>query len=302
MSSLLSSAGDKLTHVTGRFAPIAAEFQELVAGQPLDLARAALVIAKLEYPDLDPAPSMARLRQLGERASDAVAPLRDAPASMRLSAIAGVLFEQEGFAGNRAHYDDFRNSLLNVVLERRLGIPITLALVFIEVAKRAGVDVHGVSFPGHFLLRGSDDDAKGQPLILDPYDGGRALTQADCRGLLAQMVGDESAFSSDLLAPCTPRQMLARILNNLKRTYVEVRSFPQARAATDLILAVDPTLLSELRDRGLLAYHLDDYASALRDLEDFVRLHAWTDEQNRTERDEIWNHIKNLRRRVAGFN
>lgn len=302
MSSLLSSVGDKLTHVTGRFAPIAAEFQELVAGQSLDLARAALVVAKLEYPDLDPAPSMARLRQLGERAAHALAPLDDAPASMRLAAIAGVLFEQEGFAGNRAHYDDFRNSLLNVVLERRLGIPITLALVFIEVAKRAGVDVHGVSFPGHFLLRGADDDPAAQPLILDPYDGGRALTEADCRGLLAQMVGDESAFSSDLLTPCTPRQMLARILNNLKRTYVEVRSFPQARAATDLILAVDPTLLSELRDRGLLAYHLDDYASALRDLEDFVRLHAWTDEQNRAERDEIWNHIKNLRRRVAGFN
>jgi regulator of sirC expression with transglutaminase-like and TPR domain len=288
--------------VTGRFASVAAEFQELVAGGPVDLARAALVIAKLEYPDLDPAPSMARLRQLGERASAAIAPLAGAPASVRLSAISGVLFGDEGFAGNHAHYDDFRNSLLNVVLERRLGIPITLALVFMEVAARAGIDVQGVSFPGHFLLRGPDDHASERPVILDPYDAGRPLTEADCRGLLARMIGDEAAFSADLLRPCSSRQMLARILNNLKRTYVEVRSFPQARAATDLILAVDPTLLSELRDRGLLAYHLDDYPSALRDLEDFVRLHAWTDEQNRAERDEIWNHIKNLRRRVAGFN
>jgi regulator of sirC expression with transglutaminase-like and TPR domain len=288
--------------VTGRFASIAAEFQELVAGGPVDLARAALVIAKLEYPDLDPAPSMARLRQLGERATDAIAPLAGAPASARLSAISGVLFVDEGFAGNRAHYDDFRNSLLNVVLERRLGIPITLALVFMEVAARAGIDVQGVSFPGHFLLRGPDEQEIERPVILDPFDGGRALTEAGCRSLLARMIGDEAAFSADLLRPCSPRQMLARILNNLKRTYVEVRSFPQARAATDLILAVDPTLLSELRDRGLLAYHLDDYPAALRDLEDFVRLHAWTDEQNRAERDEIWTHIKNLRRRVAGFN
>lgn len=288
--------------MTGRFASIAAEFQELVAGGPVDLARAALVIAKLEYPDLDPAPSMARLRQLGERASDAIAPLAGAPASARLSAISGVLFVDEGFAGNRAHYDDFRNSLLNVVLERRLGIPITLALVFMEVAARAGIDVQGVSFPGHFLLRGPDEQEIERPVILDPFDGGRALTEAGCRSLLARMIGDEAAFSADLLRPCSPRQMLARILNNLKRTYVEVRSFPQARAATDLILAVDPTLLSELRDRGLLAYHLDDYPAALRDLEDFVRLHAWTDEQNRAERDEIWTHIKNLRRRVAGFN
>ena len=116
------------------------------------------------------------------------------------------------------------------------------------------------------------------------------------------MAGDEAPYSADLLRPCTPRQMLARMLNNLKRTYVELRSFPQAYAATDLILAVDPTLLSELRDRGLLAYHLDDFPSALRDLEDFVKLHAWTDEANTEEREEIWNHIKNLRRRVAGFN
>jgi regulator of sirC expression with transglutaminase-like and TPR domain len=96
--------------------------------------------------------------------------------------------------------------------------------------------------------------------------------------------------------------MLTRMLNNLKRTYVELRSFPQAYAATSLILTVDPTLLSELRDRGLLAYHLDDYPSALRDLEDFVKLQAWTDEEDRDERDEIWSHIKNLRRRVAGMN
>ena len=284
-----------------RFADVAAEFQGVAAADPVDLARAALVIARLEYPDLDPEPSLQRLRELGDRASEAVTPLGAAPLSVRLAAVAEQLFQRDGFAGNRAHYDDFRNSLLNVVLERRLGIPITLALVFIEVARRAGVDVHGVSFPGHFLLRGSDDGG-GPPLILDPFDGGRPLTEPDLRGLLARTSGDDTAYSPDLLRPCTPRQMLARILNNLKRTYVELRSFPQAYAATDLILAVDPTLLSELRDRGLLAYHLDDYQAALRDLEDFVKLHAWTDEANKEEREEIWNHIKNLRRRVAGFN
>ena len=284
-----------------RFADVAAEFQGVAAEEPLDLARAALVIAKLEYPDLNPAPSLDRLHDLGESARGAVTALAGAPMSVRLAAVADQLFQRDGFAGNRAHYDDVRNSLLNVVLERRLGIPITLALVFIEVAKRAGIDVQGVSFPGHFLLRGSDD-GNGPPLILDPFDAGRPLTEPDLRGLLARMSGDEATYSPDLLRPCTPRQMLARILNNLKRTYVELRSFPQAYAATDLILAVDPTLLSELRDRGLLAYHLDNYQAALRDLEDFVKLHAWTDEANKEEREEIWNHIKNLRRRIAGFN
>lgn len=285
----------------GRFAALAAEFQGVASEEPVDLARAALTLAKLEYPDLNPAPSMATLNALGESAASVISALGDAPMSIRLSALSQELFEHQGFAGNRAHYDDFRNSCLNVVLDRRLGIPITLALVFIEVARRAGIEVHGVSFPGHFLLRGTDDDGE-RPLVLDPFDGGKPMAESDLRALLARHAGEDATFTPDLLRPCTARQMLARMLNNLKRTYVELRSFPQAHAATDLILAVDPTLLSELRDRGLLAYHLDDYASALRDLEDFVKLHAWTDEANKDEREEIWSHIKNLRRRVAGLN
>jgi regulator of sirC expression with transglutaminase-like and TPR domain len=283
------------------FAHLTAELQTLVATEPIDLARAALVIAKLEYPRLDPAPSLARLRELGAEAEHATKPLRGAPARDVLAVISHELYEKAGFAGNRAHYDDFRNSLLNVVLERRLGIPITLALVFMEVARQANVDVQGVGFPGRFLLRGPEGGVDARPLILDPFDRGRELGELDCRALLSELMGDESQYSSDLLRPCSARHMLARMLNNLKRTYVELRSFPQAYAATDMILAVDPTLLHELRDRGLLAYHLDHYASALRDLEDYVRLHAWTDE-TRKERDEIWNHIKNLRRRVAALN
>jgi regulator of sirC expression with transglutaminase-like and TPR domain len=287
--------------LTGRFASLAAEFQTAAAEEPIDLARAALIIAKLEYPDLDPAPSLAKLAELASRTAAALEPLAEAPASMRLAVVAEQLFDEEGFAGNRGHYDDYRNSLLNQVLDRKLGIPITLALVFLEVAKRAGVRAHGVSFPGHFLVRGVDDEGD-RPLILDPFNGGRALGESDLRALLSSAAGDDVVYTEDLLRPCSSRQLLARMLNNLKRTYVELRSFPQAYAATNLILAVDPTLLSELRDRGLLAYHLDDYTSALRDLEDFVKLHAWTDESNKEERDQIWTHIKNLRRRVAGFN
>jgi len=287
--------------LTSRFSTLAAEFQAAAAEEPIDLARAALIVAKLEYPDLDPSPSLATLTALASRTALALAPLAEAPPSMRLAVVAEQLFDEEGFAGNRAHYDDYRNSLLNQVLERKLGIPITLALVFLEVARRAGVRAHGVSFPGHFLVRGVDDDGD-RPLILDPFNGGRPLGESDLRALLASSMGDDAVYTQDLLRPCSSRQLLARMLNNLKRTYVELRSFPQAYAATNLILAVDPTLLSELRDRGLLAYHLDDYASALRDLEDFVKLHAWTDESNTEERDQIWTHIKNLRRRVAGFN
>ena len=284
------------------FAALSDELRRIVAAEPIDMARAALVIAKLEYPRLDPRPSLARLRELGDQVAHATKPLAGAPARDVLATISHELYDKAGFAGNNAHYDDFRNSLLNVVLERRLGIPITLALVFMEVARQANVDLDGVGFPGRFLLRASGSDREPQPLILDPFDRGRELGELDCRALLSQLMGDESKYSSDLLRPCSPKQMLARMLNNLKRTYVEMRSFPQAYAATDMILAVDPTLLPELRDRGLLAYHLDDFPSAVRDLEDYLRLNAWSDDAAHKERDEIWNHIKQLRRRVAGLN
>lgn len=284
------------------FSQLTAELRAIVASDPIDLPRAALVIAKLEYPRLDPGPSLAKLRELGDQVAHATKPLAGAPARDLLATISHEIYEKAGFAGNSAHYDDFRNSLLNVVLERRLGIPITLALVFMEAARQANVDVQGVGFPGRFLMRAPEAGGDRRPLILDPFDRGRELGELDCRALLTELMGDESEYSSDLLRPCPPRQMLARMLNNLKRTYVEMRSFPQAYAATDMILAVDPTLLAELRDRGLLAYHLDDFPSALRDLEDYLRLNAWNDDGARKEREEIWNHVRNLRRRVAGLN
>ena len=285
-----------------RFASITAEFREVIADDPLDVPCAALVVAKLEYPDLDPVPSLERLRRLGDQVARATKRMTDAPARDLLATISTELYAKAGFAGNRMHYDDFRNSLLNVVLERGLGIPITLALVYMEVAKRADLQVQGVGFPGHFLMRGPDEDANEPPLILDPFDNGRELGELECRALLATSAGEDAPYSADLLRPCTRRHMLARMLNNLKRNYVEIRSFPQAHAVTDLILALDPTLLSELRDRGLLAYHLDDFPAALADLEDYLRLHAWTDEEHNTERKEIWDHVKSLRRRVATLN
>jgi regulator of sirC expression with transglutaminase-like and TPR domain len=288
--------------MASRYASVTAEFRDVVADDPLDIPRAALVVAKLEYPDLDPVPSLERLWRLGDQVARATTHMANAPVRDVLAAVSHELYAKAGFAGNRLHYDDFRNSLLNVVLARGLGIPITLALVYMEVAKRADVDVQGVGFPGHFLMRGPEDDNGEPPLILDPFDEGRELGELECRALLERSQGEDAQYSPELLKPCTRRHMLARMLNNLKRNYVEIRSFPQAHAVTDLILALDPTLLFELRDRGLLAYHLDAYPAALADLEDYIRLNSWTDEEHDTERKEIWDHIKTLRRRVAAMN
>jgi len=289
-----------------------AELREIVGRSPIDLVRAALTIAKLEHPHLDPAPSLDLLRRLGAEAGAALAGARGAPIRTRIAVLNHVLFERHGFAGNHGHYDDHRNSLINVVLERRLGIPITLAVIYIDVARQAGVEVQGVAFPGHFLMQVADVDSEGtasdarraRGIVLDPFDGGRELSDEACRDLLRRALGDDVPYRDALLRPCTGRALVARLLNNLKRTYVEQRSFPQARLVTDLLLEVDPTLVSELRDRGLLAYHLEDYPAALRDLESYVRRRGWRGEEGGAddERAPLLEHIRALRRRVAGLN
>ncbi len=283
-------------------ARLAAELAPLLDTPDVDLARAALVVAKIEYPRLDPQDTLDRLDEIGRRAADRLERLADVSVLARVTALNRLLFDEEKFEGNRRQYGDFRNSLLNAVLERRTGIPISLAVVYIEVARRAGLEVFGVSFPGHFLLRVPNDAGDdGPPLILDPFDRGRPLNEQDCRDLLRRHVGDDAEFHDTLLDSCPPRQILGRMLNNLKRTYVEFRSYPHARAVTELLLSVGPSFGSDLRDRGLIAYHLDDYQAALQDLEQYLRLRSWQDD-DREERDRVAEHVRALRGRVASLN
>lgn len=282
-----------------------------------DLTRAALAIARVEYPSLDSAPYLDALARMGREAAARVS--RAGPSRLEAVRVFNeYLYDEQRFVGNRDRYDDPRNSFLNEVLDRRTGIPITLAVVYLEVARRAGLRVAGINFPGHFLLRAA---AEGGPagetdfVIIDPFHGGALLSEADCRELLRQHVGDEAAFDRSLLEPATRHHIIVRMLVNLKRLYVRMRSFPQARFISDLLLTVDPSAISELRDRGLLAYHLQDFAAALRDLEEYLRLSPRTERpledhaeegEPSTARDEIttelWEHVKNLRKRVAGFN
>jgi regulator of sirC expression with transglutaminase-like and TPR domain len=260
-----------------------------------DVAIAALLIARVEYPALDSGPYLDKLDALGHEAEKRLVAAPDL--ASRIGALNDYIFRELGFVGNEDRFDDPRNSFLNEVLDRRTGIPITLALVYMEVARRAGVSVSGVNFPGRFLLRARD-------LIIDPFSGGRLLSEDGCRELLRLHSGDEIAWDMHLLSRATKPQMLARMLLNLKRLYVRMHSFPQARDITDLLLAVEPTALNELRDRGLLAYHLNDFSAALRDLQTYLRLsvQAPIAKEDRDEHAQIWEHVKALRRRVASFN
>ena len=305
---------------------VAAELQRALNATGDDLAPAALAIARVEYPSLDPKPYTAMLDRMGEEAARRLQETGSDP----IQAFNEYLYDEQGFVGNRERYDDPRNSFINEVLDRRTGIPISLAVVYLEVARRAGLHVAGVNFPGHFLLRAHDGvttGARSEVLVIDPFHGGAQLSEYDCRQLLRQHVGDEAAFDASLLAPATRHDIIVRILVNLKRLYVRMRSFPQARFISSLLLGIEPTAISELRDRGLLAYHLQDFAAALRDLEEYLRLSpklaepsehdivtehdhsSDTDEEteasHHAEMDDatqIWEHVKTLRKRVAGFN
>ena len=299
-----------------RFDEIRARLIALLSDPAMSLTDAALEIARLEYPRLDPAATRDTLARIGDRAAARVEKLGgpgSIPPRDRVRALNDVLYDEAGFEGDRVHYDDLRNSCLNAVVARRRGIPITLALVYMEVAARAGLAVRGVSFPGHFLVRcggeGHHDD-----LILDPFTGGVELSETDCRRILMNHMGDDAVFGPGLLEPAAPRAIVERMLTNLKRLYVRQQAFADARRATDLLLALDPTALDERRDRGLLSFHLGDMHAALRDLERYLhdqRMFASErpplddtpgEHDEETEESRIWEHVKTLRRRVASFN
>lgn len=305
-------------NLQARTPEVAAELERALNAAGTDLASAALAIARVEYPALETGRYLDRLDEMGGRAALRLgASVKTCSESIK--AFNEYLYDEEGFAGNRDRYDDPRNSFLNEVLERRTGIPITLAVVYLELARRAGLGITGINFPGHFLLR-APGVISGDDLIIDPFHGGALLSELDCRQLLRSHVGDEAAFDRSLLAPATRHEIVVRMLVNLKRLYVRMRSFPQARFVSTLLLTADPSAVHELRDRGLLAYHLEDFSSALRDLEEYLRLSPGAsndehmefdvgeeedDQEEAGEADEamrVLDHVKALRRRVAGFN
>lgn len=284
-----------------------------------DLAVAALMIARVEYPKLDAGPYLDQLDAIGHEARRRLDQVRSGTANAphgvdpevysRIIALNDYLFGELRFIGNDLQYEDPRNSFLNEVLDRRTGIPITLALIYIEVARRAGVHVEGVNFPGHFLVRSPVQRGLrySHDLIIDAHHGGAILSEAACRSLFLKHVGreaEEDLFTSRIFAHATKPQIMLRMLLNLKRLYVRMHSFPQARDITDLMLAVDPSASNELRDRGLLAYQLNDFSRALRDLQAYLQLASGGEagSEAREEQAEIWEHVKALRKRMASLN
>lgn len=228
----------------------------------LPLLDTALLIARDEYPDLDPAGYRAQVQTY----ADALRPQleRDIDLPARLTAINRYLFDEVGFAGNNVQYDDPRNSYLNQVVDRKLGIPISLAVIQIEVTRRLGMPLDGISFPGHFLVRLPVDDGI---LVLDPYNKGRPVSADELRERASPHLGGQAPDDQQLLqilAPATHRMILMRMLRNLKGLYLEQRDWERVARSADRLLKLSPDTAEALRDRGL-AYRELGYESGARD-------------------------------------
>ena len=241
--------------------------QRFVAQEPIDLARASLAIAREEYPELDEG---RYLRMLDELANGMHAGLpAGASPERRVGRLNAYLFHELGFEGNRTDYYDPKNSFLNEVLDRRVGIPLSLCIVYMEVGRRCGLRVDGVGFPGHFLCKVQLGDGE---LVVDPFARGQLLGLDEIKKRLHAAVGDQVKFDSRVLRAARPREILVRMLQNLRSVYSEKNDMPRALSAVDRLLLLAPENIRGLRERAQLCEQLGGAAAAARDLEKVLEL------------------------------
>jgi len=246
-------------------------FEQILSGKEerLDLARACLMIAQDAYPRLDVDRYLGDIERMAIRLRARI-PQSGQPEE-RVVALNQFLYGDLGFWGNTDDYYDPRNSYLNEVLERRTGIPITLSIVYLEVGRRIGLRLQGVSFPGHFLVKLR---LKKGELVLDPFTGGEPRSESDLRSRLEQALTPERPRQLDLdryLAPATPRDIVARVLRNLKGIYTKDGKLERALAVMQRLLLVLPESAEELRDRGLIYAQLECFRPAVADLQSYLR-------------------------------
>jgi regulator of sirC expression with transglutaminase-like and TPR domain len=244
-------------------------FAELVSREQFNLAEASLMLAQDVYPGIDIPGYLGRLDEIAAAIKRRLAD--DAFAEQKVLALNYYLFNEMHFSGNVDDYYDPRNNYLNEVIERRIGIPITLSILYLEIGRRLGLNLKGVSFPGHFLVKLS---VKRGQLVLDPFRGGNAQSEAALRQRLAQVLPSGQAERVELdpyLEPATPRLIVARTLRNLKSIYLQAGNLEPALAIMHRMLLVMPESVEELRDRGLVYQRLDCFRPALSDLQNYLR-------------------------------
>lgn len=233
----------------------------------IDLGRAALTIALPDYPDLDVVNYLARIDELALDVGKRIDSAADIYRSM--AALNYVLFKQYGFHGNRNDYFDPKNSFLNEVIERKTGIPITLSVLYMEVARRVGLMLDGVGFPGHFLVKCVGD---GEEIVIDPFNGGEIKSREDMEGMLFNLYGGKVKLHSEFLAAATKKHILKRMLVNLKAMYINGNDLLKSLSVLDRLVILDPGSAEDARDRGVVYLRLGCYVQARDDFETYLRL------------------------------
>lgn len=237
-------------------------FQEEIQAPEIDLARAALCFAReIGYPALDIAGYLRQLDELAEAARPQIS--HQGGAAAQALDLAQFLFQQAGFQGNEADYTDPRNSYLNEVLDRCLGIPISLSALFLAVAERLAIPAQGVGLPGHFIVSAPGVDG---PLFLDPFHGGRQISVIDCARLVELSTGYSGAFQIDWLRSISTGEILARMLYNLRNVYIQQDKWRMAQPVVERLHLLQPQNPDHLRDlgtihrqNGALRLAIDDY-------------------------------------------
>ena len=273
--------------------PDSPEFQRLLAGEGVvDLARIALEIARDAYPDLEVEPYLARIEELANRVR-----LRcrvGSKAREILGQINWVLYVEEEFRGNSEDYYDVRNSYLNEVMDRRLGIPISLSVLYQAVAELLGLTMQGVNLPGHFMLR--VDEAE-QTWFVDPYDGGTVMNREACERKLSDILQQPVTLSEAMSAPCPVPVVVSRILRNVKAIYLNANDIPSALPVQRRLTALNPTDSREVQDLGILSLKADRPGEAIDPIQIYL-----ASSPDAAESKEILAIFDVARRRVAQSN
>jgi len=280
-------------------------FETLVAGEDMaiDLSLAALLIANLEYPELDIAHYMAQLDSLAERVRallglTGAGTLEKLPVNMDVSAVIAamntVLLGHEHFLGNTQDYYNSSNIFLNEVLERHTGIPIALSLLYMEVGRRVGVWFDGIGLPFHFVVGCRFQQKR---IYIDPFESGRVLSEQECRRRVRQVIGKKDKIPTQWFEPVSRKYLLIRMLNNLKHIYLHSEDYARALRICDCILVLAPRSPQERRDRGVIYLQLKRYGRALSDLAAYLQLAPLAEDH-----DEIQRQVKMIRQILAMMN
>jgi len=254
----------------------------------IDLGLAALLFARDAYPELNPQLYLNQLDEWAEdvrlavmSAADPIEPLND------------FLFGKLRFIGNRIAYNDPLNSYLNKAIDRRVGLPITLSVIYLEIARRLGLPIDGIGLPGHFVVRHIGPDGLR---YIDPFHQGRLLTEADCQQLVAELSDGKLTLQPAMLEPVSARHILIRMLNNLKNAQLHQGHFDDALPAVERLMDIEPDEAIHVRDLGLLHYQLNNYGTALRHLQRYLVL------DNVTTDDPVRQVIGNIQTYLARLN